>query len=304
MRGFADEKAQTHARMTPIMHLIWDASLVARRTGEETRALLLRIGMQMLLERGVAAGVQHIRLQDVLRRAGLTTGAAYRLWADQTDYQRDLAVSMMKLRFSGPADYLRDAVVDLIEKCAPGDDVIRAAAETHVRTAWRDVDDSTEEAEAHSFLIALALRTTAHTWPELKEASRERHRESIEAFNEFYQYLMDSYGLRMKAPLTIDDFTQALAAIGEGFAVRALEGADHPVFDAGAEDEIPEGRWTLFALSVRALVNEFMVPIDDGEIPPERRFPTRAAATADAPESSGAEHSRPQSDTPPGGVTE
>lgn len=258
----------------------------------------------MLLERGVAAGVQHIRLQDVLRRAGLTTGAAYRLWADQTDYQRDLAVSMMRLRLSGPADYARDAVTDLIDSGAPGDDVIRAAAEAHVRAAWRDVDDPAEEVDAHSFLIALALRTTAHTWPELKEASRERHRESAAAFNEFYQYLMDAYGLRMKVPLTVSDFTDALAAIGEGFAVRALEGIDHPVYDAGGDDEIPEGRWTLFALAVRALVNEFMVPVDD-DLPMDgaKRQPMYARqrtagddgagdpadAGADVPESSGVE---------------
>jgi hypothetical protein len=74
---------------------------------------------------------------------------------------------------------------------------------------------------------------------------------------------MDSYGLRMKAPLTIEDFTEAMAAMGEGFAVRALEGIDHPTYDADAGAEIPEGRWTLFALGVRALVNEFMVRIDD-----------------------------------------
>ncbi len=238
---------------------------MGRRTGEETRALLLRIGMQMLLERGVSAGVQHIRLQDVLRRAGLTTGAAYRLWGDQTDYQRDLAVAMMRLRLSAPADYAREAVEDLIAAGASGDDVIRAAADAHVRTASLDTDDPADQVDAQSFLIALALRTTAHTWPELKDASRARHRESIAAFAEFYTFVMHSYGLRMKEPLTIDDFTEAMAAMGEGFAVRALEGIDHPTYDARAEHEIPEGRWTLFALGVRALVNEFMVPIEPGE---------------------------------------
>ena len=100
---------------------------MGRRSGDETRALLLRVGMQMLLERGVSAGVQHIRLQDVLRRAGLTTGAAYRLWSDQEDYQRDLAVAMVQLRLSGPADYVRAAVDDLIAAGAPGNDVIRAS---------------------------------------------------------------------------------------------------------------------------------------------------------------------------------
>ena len=234
---------------------------MARRTGEETRALLIRVGMQMVLERGVSAGIQHIRLQDVLRRAELTTGAAYRLWADQTDYQRDLAVAMVRLRLSSPADYVRDAVTGLIEAGAPGDDIIRAAANAHVRAATSDVDDPDEARDAQSFLIALALRTAADTWPELKAASRERHDESIAAFDEFYGFLMSSYGLRMKSPLTITDFSEAMAALGEGFAVRALEGIPHPRIEAGPDDEVPAGPWTLFALGVRALVNEFMVPI-------------------------------------------
>ena len=132
--------------------------MAARRTGDETRALLLSVGMEMVFERGVSAGIQHIRLQDVLRRAGLTTGAAYRLWADQSDYQRDLAVAMMRLRITGPADYARDAVVDLIESGAPGDDVIRAAALAHVRTAAVDTNDPDDARDAQSFLIAIALR--------------------------------------------------------------------------------------------------------------------------------------------------
>ncbi|WP_312678572.1 hypothetical protein [Microbacterium sp.] len=235
---------------------------MGRRTGDETRALLLRVGMQMLLERGVSAGVQHIRLQEVLRRAGLTTGAAYRLWADQNDYQRDLAVAMVRLRLSSPADYARVAVDKLIADGAPGDDIIRAAAEAHVRTSAVDVTDPTDAVDAQQFLIALALRTTADTWPELKEASRQRHHESIAAFAEFYAYLMQAYGLRMKTPLTVTDFTEAMAAMGEGFAVRAMEGLEHPSYQAGEDDDVPTGEWTLFALGVRALVNEFMTPID------------------------------------------
>ncbi|WP_431804412.1 hypothetical protein [Microbacterium sp. bgisy203] len=235
---------------------------MVRRSGDETRALLLRVGMQMLLERGVSAGVQHIRLQDVLRRAGLTTGAAYRLWADQNDYQRDLAVAMVRLRLSRPTDYARVAVEELITSGASGDDVIRAAAEAHVRTTAVDTDDPADALDAQQFLIWLALRTTAQTWPELREASNERHRESIAAFAEFYAFLMESYGLRMKSPLTITDFTEAMAAMGEGFAVRALEGIEHPRVRAHDGDDVPAGEWTLFALGVRALVNEFMTPVD------------------------------------------
>ena len=223
--------------------------------------------MQMLLERGVSAGVQHIRLQDVLRHAGLTTGAAYRLWADQSDYQRDLAVSMVRLRLSEPTDYARSAVAGLI------------AAD--VRTAAVDLDDPADARDAQQYLISLALRTTAKTWPELRQAAHDRHNESITAFAEFYAYLMEAYGFRMKSPLTITDFTEAMAAMGEGFSILALEGIEHPRFTADESDDIPAGEWTLFALGVRALVNEFMTRVDAAAPGPE----APEAFEAPAPES-------------------
>ena len=223
--------------------------------------MLLRVGMQMLLERGVAAGVQHIRLQDVLRQAGLTTGAAYRLWADQNDYQRDLAVAMVRLRLNAPTDSAHEAVGPLLAAGASGDDVIRVAADAHVRSASIDAGFPADTLDAQQFLIALALRTTAQTWPELREASRERHRESIEAFAQLYAAIMDAYGLRMREPLTITDLTEAIMALSEGFAVHTLEGVSHPRYTATAAGEIPDGEWTLLGLAARGVVTAFTVPI-------------------------------------------
>ncbi|HYJ50097.1 MAG TPA: hypothetical protein VEX12_09285 [Microbacterium sp.] len=45
---------------------------MARRTADETRRLILEAAIQMLLERGATAGVQHIRLQEVLRAVSST----------------------------------------------------------------------------------------------------------------------------------------------------------------------------------------------------------------------------------------
>lgn len=239
---------------------------MARRTGEETRALLLRVGMQMLLERGVAAGVQHIRLQEVLRRAGLTTGAAYRLWADQNDYQRDLAVAMVRLRIrSDPAEYPRGAIEDLVAAGAEGDDVIRVASAAHVQSITVDADGPSHDIETQQFLVALALRAAAETWPELLEATRERRQGSTVAFAQFYLWLMEAYGLRLRSPLTIEGFTELLAAMSEGFALRAIEGTPHPTVVATAADDVPEGTWTLFGLGVHALVKGLMVSVETNE---------------------------------------
>lgn len=238
---------------------------MARRTGEQTRALLLRAGMQLLLERGVSAGVQHIRLQDVLRRAGLTTGAAYRLWADQADYHRELAVATVRMRVAGPTHAIRARVEEMIAAGATGEETVREAALAHVRSADLAADDPTDLLEAQSFRVALALRTTADTWPELTEVSHERHRKSIRAFVELYQRVIDAYGMRMRDGLTIEDFAEAMAALAEGFAIRSLERLEHPRYELSGADGLPDGEWTLLGLTVRSLVNSFMMPREDAE---------------------------------------
>ncbi|CAL4860900.1 hypothetical protein [Microbacterium sp. MM2322] len=249
---------------------------MARRTGEQTRALLLRAGMQLLLERGVSAGVQHIRLQDVLRRTGLTTGAAYRLWNDQADYHRDLAVAMVRMRVAGPADTIRARVDELIEAGASGEDIIRGAALAHVQAAELTAEDPTDLLDAQSFRVALALRTTADTWPELTEASLERHKESITAFTELYQHVIDAYGMRMREGLTIDDFAEAMAALAEGFAIQAMERIPHATYRLSGADGTPSGDWTLLGLTVRALVDSFMVPREDADPDASVRLPRYA----------------------------
>jgi AcrR family transcriptional regulator len=103
-----------------------------RRTGDETRRLLIETGIALLHERGATAGVSHIRLQDVLKRAGLTTGAAYRLWPDQEHFHRELAVAATRWRDDVPITRTIAAIQDLVETRAPLFEVIRAATAAHV----------------------------------------------------------------------------------------------------------------------------------------------------------------------------
>jgi len=238
---------------------------MARRTADDTRRLILETGIQMLLERGATAGVQHIRLQEVLRSVGLTTGAAYRIWADQSDFHRDLAVEMVGMRFAPPVTSAATAIQEVLDDSdGTLDDVARVAALDFVTYASK-FHLEPESRDSHAFITALALRTAAGAWPELRVASAERHQGSIDAFATFYAALLARYGRRMRAPLTIVEFTEAMAALGEGFAVRAAQGLDHPVFDLPEGGELPAGEWTLFGLGIRGLVEGFTLPIDPAE---------------------------------------
>lgn len=60
-------------------------------------------------------------------------------------------------------------------------------------------------------LVALALRASARTWDDLAGASIGRHRQSRSEYQEMYTLVMASYGYRMRALLTLGDFTSAMA---------------------------------------------------------------------------------------------
>ena len=263
----------------------WHPLRMARRSAEETRRLILDSALHLLLERGASAGVQHIRLQEVLNDVGLTSGAAYRIWADQDEFHRDLAVEMVRLRIAPPADSARAAIQDALVN-GTMDDVIRAAAMDHVTYASRFHLEPSSRV-SHAFITARALRTAAGAWPELRAASAERHDESVTAFARFYSEHIPRYGYRMRSPFTIRDFSEAMAALGEGFAVRSAEGLDHPILIIGEGEEAPAGEWTLLGLSIRALIEAFMIydpaVLTDDLAAPGRADPNPAAGAAEPP---------------------
>jgi AcrR family transcriptional regulator len=229
---------------------------VERRTAAETRELLLETGIAMLHEQGVTAGVAHIRLQDVLKRTGLTTGAAYRLWSDQSAFHRDLAVAATRWRDDSPLGRTVTAIRELVERKAPLRSVIRQAGATHVEGLAGADGEGT--GPSNSFLTALALRAAAAHDDELRAASRDRHQDSLDSFVELYTALLRVYRRQMRPPFTLHQLAATLAALGEGFAVQAIEGEEHPVVhlpvedgDADADADEP---WTMFAVAVRALV--------------------------------------------------
>ena len=235
-----------------------------RRTGEQTKDLLLRTATAMLLDRGISAGVSHIRLQEVVRRAGLTTGAAYRLWVDQDAFHHDLAVAAARWRGDVPAAVARERIGDLLRRQVPLMEVVRQGAQSHVDTF--DEDEQTRRRSARSFLMALALRASSAGWSDLRDASVARHTESVREFAALYGMVMDVYRRRMRAPLTIEDFSTAMAALGEGFALHAIQGVPHPHIQvpgpAGVGDD-----WTLFGISAWALIQGYTEPAVDPDPP-------------------------------------
>jgi AcrR family transcriptional regulator len=243
---------------------------VTRRTTDETRRLLLDVGIRLLYERGVHVGVTHIKLSDVVAAADLTTGAAYRCWENQDAFHRDLAAAAIRWRNQTPIANTVARITRLVETQAALPEVVRVAAEANLYRYPEDV----------AFLTTIALRACGPTDENLARAGRDRLDTAVTCYSAMYAVLLELYQRRMRPPFTIDHLTLSLAALSEGFALQAMSGAPHPHVE---RPDAPDGvgaDWTLLAFAIEAMIERFTEPdpdAGDSELRRERLDEARRA---------------------------
>jgi AcrR family transcriptional regulator len=225
---------------------------MARRTTDETKQLLLDVGVRMLYERGIDIGVAHVKLAEVVAEAGLTTGAAYRCWDNQDAFHQDLAVAAVLWR-DGPPDGITAAhIAELIDERAPLSEVLRTASEPNLFSYPENM----------TFLTTIGLRACGPTDEALADAGRRRFEAAMESYTELYDALAELYGRRVRPPFTMAQVALVLASLSEGFALQAMTGMPHPHVE---RTEVAEGvgtDWSLLACAVEAIVERFTEPCE------------------------------------------
>jgi AcrR family transcriptional regulator len=220
---------------------------LAKRTREQTRQLLLDVGIELLYERGIHLGVTHIRLSDVVAAAGLTTGAAYRCWENQDAFYRDLAAAAILHREKDPVDDTIDRIAPLLAEGAPLAEVVRTGAEANLHRYPEDT----------AYLTKVALRVCGPTDGSMTEATQRRFKTSLDSYSGMYAELLAVFGRRMRTPYTLRDLALSLMALSEGFTIQAMGGAEHPHVERTDLDPRVGTDWTLFACAVEGVIEHF-----------------------------------------------
>ena len=201
---------------------------------------LLDIGRQMVLEAPTADVFAHIRLSDVARRAGVTTGALYHYWDSQDDYQVELLGQILS-----PDPYsLREPVAERVRAAAAGGvtlhQLIQAVCADNVDRFFGSSD----------FRLQVAL------WVSADDVVRARLAAQYAAVGaewvEFYRTVFEVYGFTLRKPFTYDWLATALTALLEGLILRA-EVDPHSIGVDGS-DAAPTSEWGLFSSTVLALL--------------------------------------------------
>lgn len=237
-----------------------------RRSPEETRELMISAAVSLIRERAQAAGddvlaaaLAHVRLTQVAERAtdivrtethddhatAITTGAIYQLWPTQADFQVDVLFHIAKLQSTlvpGVADSLR-FFWEASEKGRPLNEVLIEVME-EVHRHYRE--DPMYRVEMGFLLGAMD--------PRLRDALQVRQLTFYDSVDQVYLGMLDSYGLRMRAPYTVRDLSRVIAAQIAGSVVTWYADADI------LKDPLGEPRHSLMSRTIVAIFESLTEP--------------------------------------------
>lgn len=214
---------------------------------ERAREEILAAGVEILLQHGPLTGWSALRVRDAARRASYTSGAAYRYWPVQDEFRADVVAAVIARRTGSAVSETVGGIRALVGAGASFDEIIQAGCRANLH------DFSTET----DYLTTLALRLAASSDDRLRSTSRERFHKGLNEYVELYVAMLRLSGRRVRAPLNVEHIALIFAALGEGFAMQAALGVDHPSV-GGPVEEMPE--WPLLAVVVRSLVDALTEP--------------------------------------------
>lgn len=222
-----------------------------RRSMEETRALLLAAATEVVCaaatdsgEEAAAAALAHVRVKQVVQaatrlereRSGrqdlppITIGSAYQIWSTQSEFQADLLVHLAEtfaVLVPGVPESL-DRFRQAVEQGVPVTEMVRQVlGENHQYTRNQPL-----------FRVILTFYASA-AHPRVRQALERLDEEFTAAADTAWQGLLDAYRLRMRPPYQLRHLTVSLAALLNGFQIRAIVQPD------GLRDPAGEAGWNL-----------------------------------------------------------
>jgi AcrR family transcriptional regulator len=189
------------------------------RRGRRTRDRLLAAGWELLDELPLQRLFELIPARDVAERAGHTEGALHHHFPTADAFVDGLINLPIPSGFFGaePYENARQAVVEALSEFTPDEvaNSIREAARNH----WSELNTTESQ---KSFRREQILRSRIETDPELRMLlQKDLYERLVPEFGRTYEAVIRGMDREVFSDFSIDDFTNVLIAISEGFLSRA-----------------------------------------------------------------------------------
>ena len=253
-----------------------------RRTREELRAVLLDVGVNMLLSRGLVGGAEHITFADVFVAAEPQWGSPVnpasvykRIWQSQSEFQIDVLLTAAAFYPDGEEQPTLQAARRVLarhdlstprQREAALSEVCRIAGELHIR-----ILEASRPWQIWVGIWALTVSTPTLSDDELVgPAIQAGHDKATAALVKVLEEVIPSVGYRIAAPYSFEQLALTIGALAEGLALRDRFARDlakierlRPSPDHASPADRgpgPSERWTLFGVAVEGLVHQFCEP--------------------------------------------
>jgi hypothetical protein len=241
-----------------------------RLSHDELHRLFIQAGRDLLREEGLGAIGQTLTFKRVSERVAEETGIRVtnasligRVWENQFDYQTDVLATIA-------ADDSRTEIAATVTATVPALRHMDPTSLESRRWTMREVCRMSATANTNALArstdwllwIGIWAVSAVGTAPErqkrIESALEQAYRAVTDHMEAVYRAGMEFVGYRVRAPLTVRQFTIAVAALAEGCVLRMRVDAAHMkgiVRPTGPQGEDQE--WTLFGLALEALADAF-----------------------------------------------
>jgi AcrR family transcriptional regulator len=221
----------------------------------ETRAALLEAGAALLREVPVGAVLSQVTARAVAERAGRTTGAFFHHWRSQDAYQRDLLAYVLDPARIASIDEAAESILGGLRE---GGDPVSVLEDT--------ARENFHSMQADPYIpLWHALWAKHGSDPYVHELLRRHITSVTSSVAALLDAVVTASGRRFRPPFTLDALAVAITALAQGLELRvAIEPERVPTAPLGAAGELAddEGRWDLYATTVRTLLEAFTEPAE------------------------------------------
>jgi AcrR family transcriptional regulator len=243
----------------------------ARLSKAEVRARVLDRAIGIIDREGVRMSVSHLRLEDLIRDAGVPRSTVYRVWPSRQDFYDELIAAVPNRTLSGRLDknaletgdsYVHRRAPELAT--AEGRHAVQLEA---IAIAVQANYDNTFASVPWRNFIAVAASIDSHEDPTtrsaIEKALRSRQLHFIDNMAKYYEHVFLELGQRLRPSVGADfrQFASVLAAYIEGLCVARLvvpELVTGPIRAGGPELH------NLAVVGFTALYEAFSEPLPSG----------------------------------------